>query len=753
VHVRVPVLLLRLVIHRPHANSLNAGAQAGLVALNIVGEPLPAQAPGGGVPSVVLSEPVSCGADGVPVVEADADAGLDPATAQLLRQLGEAKAAAVQREDFDEAKRLRDALSAARAVAQRRQALEARKADAIAVEDYDAAKALKADIAALDAQGGAAAAAASARAAHAPSSRRVTIPEAPPVSPHRVEAPRRSLEQVSPAAAPRQGRPSVSATAMHTHLPWDERPAVSKATAAAAGGEGGEGEESIWEEEAPSPSAPPKAAPSYPAVGVSSSARLPHSRHAADDPVGAAPGAPPAASHDPVAEGFSAELPLAEPLSAADAKDHGPLGSHVGEYTVMALCSKNWALRDAGLTRLEACLAQQQPLGGPDGAQPLGADAVRGLSRCVARALRDKVATVALGGARLLRALLLRPDLPTQAVKEAARDALQELLLALVERCGDANARVHVAAMEALLQLAQHPGVGLQPVAQPLLRPPKNMGAAKPLLGRLAVLEALAAAHGQQLSGDAAMPLLGKCLESASGDVRAAALKLCAVLAGTGSARPDALMRMLPKTLKPAMREAVAEALGAPAPAPPSRGAVTALPPNTGSLPRAKAAPPKAAPPPSGKPKAKPPPPPPASASSRAVAALTSELRLKERELGLAHPQVAVLLTDLAALHSEDEAFAAAQPLYERALRIQEQALGAEHPDCVQTLTDLAICHLDQGANEKGRPLLERALALQEAALGPEHADVAAVRDVLASLDAEAGEQALYEAAAELEEE
>ena len=113
VHVRVPVLLLRLVIHRPHANSLNAGAQAGLVALNIVGEALPAQAPGGGVPSVVLSEPVSCGADGVPVVEADADAGLDPATAQLLRQLGEAKAAAVQREDFDEAKRLRDALSAA----------------------------------------------------------------------------------------------------------------------------------------------------------------------------------------------------------------------------------------------------------------------------------------------------------------------------------------------------------------------------------------------------------------------------------------------------------------------------------------------------------------------------------------------------------------------------------------------------------------------------------------------------------------
>ena len=104
----------------------------------------------------------------------------------------------------------------------------------------------------------------------------------------------------------------------------------------------------------------------------------------------------------------------------------------------------------------------------------------------------------------------------------------------------------------------------------------------------------------------------------------------------------------------------------------------------------------------------------------------------------MSHPEVAVLLTDLAALYSEEEQFSSAQPLYERALRIQENVLGGEHPDTVQTLTDLAICHLDQGANDQGRPLLERALALQEAALGPDHPDVAAVRDVLASLDAEA---------------
>jgi centrosomal protein CEP104 len=98
---------------------------------------------------------------------------------------------------------------------------------------------------------------------------------------------------------------------------------------------------------------------------------------------------------------------------------------------------------------------------------------------------------------------------------------------------------------------------------------------------------------------------------------------------------------------------------------------------------------------------------------------------------------VAVALTDLAALYSEEEAFGEARPLYERALQIQEKTLGAEHQDTTQTLTDLAICHLDQGNNDVGRPLLERALVLQEQTLGSEHADVAAIRDVLQSLDAD----------------
>ena len=776
VHVRVPCLLLRLVVHKCHSNGHNTANQVGLVAINILGEALSQDAPGSGVPAGPLTVATSAGASlpgpqppsGGP---SDDDPPFDATTTALLAQLAQAKAAAVAAEDFDEAKRLRDAHAAARAVALKRAALEQRKAAAIAVEDYDAAKALKAEMQLLDESGGPAAAAAAAKAGiRASAQRHVIIPDSPASGPVRVgpPTPRRSTlgrpSSSAGAAAPDREVPVVQLPPVAkagAYSSYDDRPAVSRARAGGGYMDEGDGADAMADETGP---ASPKPARS-PARGVaggrggtltsSGVGRLPHTQHRAEDPVGAAPGAEPATSHDPATEGFSPDLPVAEPLSAADAKDAGPLAPYVGEYTVMALCSKNWALRDAAVSRMETMLASGQALSSRDDGASAGdtlpADAVRALARAVARTLRDKVAAVSLGGGRLLKALLARSDLSPSVLRDS-KDAVADVLGALVDRAGDANGRLHACAQDCFLVLAQHPGCGVAVVSAPLLRPPKNMGAAKPLLGRLAVLEALVEAHKGAISIDQAMPLLGKCLESPLGEVRTAALKGCASLAAAANARPESLLRTLPKTLKQNMRDAVTEALGLPLAPPPSRS--SALPPGlaTGSAKapaldstakssttkggkQAPASPAKAA----SKPAAGPGPAAAAAPSaSRAIVALTNELRSKEREFGMSHPEVAVLLTDLAALYSEEEQFSAAQPLYERALRIQENVLGGEHPDTVQTLTDLAICHLDQGANDQGRPLLERALALQEAALGPDHPDVAAVRDVLASLDAEA---------------
>ena len=776
VHVRVPCLLLRLVVHKCHSNGHNTANQVGLVAINILGEALPQDAPGSGVPAGPLTVATSAGAalpsGGQPAGEEDP--AFDATTTALLAQLAQAKAAAVAAEDFDEAKRLRDAHAAARAVALKRAALEQRKAAAIAVEDYDAAKALKLEMQLLDESGGPAAAAAAAKAGiRASPQRHVIIPDSPASGPVRVgpPTPRRSAlgRPSSSGAVPEREAPTVQLPPVAkagAYSSYDDRPAVSRARAGGGFMDEGDGEGGMdggTDESAPASPKPARGAAARAAAGgrggtltSSGVGRLPHTQHRAEDPVGAAPGAEPATSHDPATEGFSPDLPVAEPLSAADAKDAGPLAPYVGEYTVMALCSKNWALRDAAVSRMETMLSSGQALSSRDDGAAAGdtlpADAVRALARAVARTLRDKVAAVSLGGGRLLKALLARPDL-APAVLRDSKDAVADVLGALVERAGDANGRLHACAQECFLALAQHPGCGVAVVSAPLLRPPKNMGAAKPLLGRMAVLEALVEAHKGAISVETAMPLLGKCLESPLGEVRTAALKGCASLAAAANARPESLLRTLPKTLKQNMRDAVTEALGLPLAPPPSRS--SALPPglatggakapglgSTAKSATAKGG--KPAPPSPAKLGAKPAaaPPGPAQAAapsaSRAIVALTNELRSKEREFGMSHPEVAVLLTDLAALYSEEEQFSSAQPLYERALRIQENVLGGEHPDTVQTLTDLAICHLDQGANDQGRPLLERALALQEAALGPDHPDVAAVRDVLASLDAEA---------------
>jgi centrosomal protein CEP104 len=286
-------------------------------------------------------------------------------------------------------------------------------------------------------------------------------------------------------------------------------------------------------------------------------------------------------------------------------------------------------------------------------------------------------------------------------------------------------------------------------VAVALVRPVRSQSAWRIVLGRLSIMLDLVPRFGLAKAGDhgltleAVMEFTARTFESPNGEVRSTAVKLtleCCAIAGR------AVEKFLPKNLKPAIRDVIDEGLGIKTGMDRGRdddGTVTAANARGGGRAqggveprRAPATPPGAR---GGGPGGSgyggslnaPPGAPPTARE------LKAEIAERELELGKNHPDVAVALTDLAALYSEEENFAEARPLYERALRIQEKTLGAEHQDTTQTLTDLAICHLDQGNNDVGRPLLERALVLQERALGPDHADVTAIRDVLQSLDAE----------------
>src|SRR4051794_3980610 len=68
---------------------------------------------------------------------------------------------------------------------------------------------------------------------------------------------------------------------------------------------------------------------------------------------------------------------------------------------------------------------------------------------------------------------------------------------------------------------------------------------------------------------------------------------------------------------------------------------------------------------------------------------------------------------------------AEAEPLLRRALDIRERVLGLEHPDVATSLGNLAVILTMRGRSAEVEPLLRRALDIRERVLGPEHRDVA----------------------------
>jgi tetratricopeptide (TPR) repeat protein len=135
----------------------------------------------------------------------------------------------------------------------------------------------------------------------------------------------------------------------------------------------------------------------------------------------------------------------------------------------------------------------------------------------------------------------------------------------------------------------------------------------------------------------------------------------------------------------------------------------------------------------------------------QAALLLREALSIREKQLGLDHPDTAQSLNNLAGLLRAQGDDAGARPLFERALAIREKVLGPEDHQTATSLNNLADLLRFQGDLAGARPLSERALAIREKVLGPEHPRTAMSLDNLASLlQAEgdfAGARPLYERA------
>jgi tetratricopeptide (TPR) repeat protein len=109
-------------------------------------------------------------------------------------------------------------------------------------------------------------------------------------------------------------------------------------------------------------------------------------------------------------------------------------------------------------------------------------------------------------------------------------------------------------------------------------------------------------------------------------------------------------------------------------------------------------------------------------------------LAVREKALGLGHPDTAASLSNLASLRYLQGDRAAARPLFEHALAVEERVLGPDHPDTANTLFNLAVIAFSEGNREQAATLMRRAHHIHELAFGPEHPVTANSRHALASI-------------------
>ena len=753
VHVNVKdATEVRLEFPGCHENAKNDGRQIGLIALTIIGEPsvgLDRVGEGRGERAPLLSRR--------PGVALDADDEVDALTAEKIREVMMRKEHAVDAEDYDEAKRLRDVIAKLREFGLKVKVLQEQKMRAVDAEDYDEAKRLKIEIDKMRSNGYEDAFAAASSKRSSPRSTEIARePQEAVVLP-----PSPSL--VSPRAAfsfddvPIRSKhaDAMRAVASSGHNSSPRREDVSESLERVA---------STVEDPPPRPrpldiSAKTNTSVNVGAIGISydeipakaSGRRVPPEleeeaaaffEEEEEEKVATAKAEAARAKEEN-------ELPEPLPLSPSEQVNSAAIIAVFGEEVVVRLYSQVWLHRESALQDINTRLIDAWE--NPETSNVFGADA-RETFNVLCKTLGDRLFNDKVANVTCAAAITLASAAKAFAEHVSARDvrdAVGESISLLVDKLGDTNPRLRESIREAMHSFASDAPGGVSILANALCKPVQKLSVWRVLTGRLTLLIELVPTYGldapekeNSFALEQVMKFATKCFDSANGEARGMAMKVVMACVDIVGAR---VRRYLPRTLKSAIRDAIETAIDENEDPYDIRGRSA----SSSKSPTTSASPWMPSPTPAKSPSAR---------SDRGMnwhdrspsvrddvpPELAANVSLLEREItrriethGEKHPDVAAAMNDLATLFSENEIFVRALALFERALGIQEATLGASHPETVQTLTDLAICHLDREDNRLGRPLLERALEMQTNLLGPDHPDVGAIRDVLASLEDE----------------
>ncbi|KAG1680361.1 hypothetical protein FOA52_015452 [Chlamydomonas sp. UWO 241] len=242
-----------------------------------------------------------------------------------------------------------------------------------------------------------------------------------------------------------------------------------------------------------------------------------------------------------------------------------------GERAVRYLLSSDWKEREAAIGGVARSLSGGELPAGAS-ARELYAAACGVLAHC----LKDKVAPVfqaSLGTVDALLAAFACDGAPHAKALPASElpGPMTPVVTAVLHRVGNANARVHDVCVAALVAVSRASRLGpafVGPLAhaEPVVRPGRESSSTSQLYGRLELLCALVAAHGEgeRAPGLARAPLLARArdgLDCPEDKVRSSAVRLLVEVRAAALLRGGSDADILPAlgVLKPALTALLAQ--------------------------------------------------------------------------------------------------------------------------------------------------------------------------------------------------
>uniref|UniRef100_H0V6D7 Centrosomal protein of 104 kDa n=1 Tax=Cavia porcellus TaxID=10141 RepID=H0V6D7_CAVPO len=502
---------LKLIFHQNHVNKYNVYNQVALVAINIIGDP----ADFGDESNITSREklvdhylghnPEDPALEGTyagrsdyisPLDDLAFDMYQDPEVAQIIRRLDERKREAVQRERYDHAKKLKQAIADLQKVGERLGRYEVEKRCAVEKEDYDLAKEKKQQMAHYRAQVYEQLALHGLLQGESEVQRPLNLP----------------LQPLAHASSPRCRKPVPS-------LPQPEDTVLENQL----------GEPLLPEHPAPKCSAADQPPPAPGPALQSTAEALPYDER----PL-------PAARKQP--ENALAE-PEASEADASDARRGGLAGQPealtekalreasaaidaLGETLVAGAYSKTWSCREDALLALYRKL-MEMPAGTP---KEDAKNMLRASVFLIRRAIKDIVTSVFHACLKLLKMLLTQYIPKHKLGKLETAHCVERTLPSLLARTGDSSSRLRVAACNFIQEMALCKEVrALQLVPAYLVQPLKANCSAHLAMSQVDLLARLLRDLGTEGSGftvDSVMKFAVRALEHRVYEVRETAVRV-----------------------------------------------------------------------------------------------------------------------------------------------------------------------------------------------------------------------------------